>query len=121
MAWWIENLEIYEISLKLSYDSRKIYKTFNFEQRKIIWDQFIRAIDSIWANISEWYWRYHYLDSSKFYYNARWSLFESKHWINLLHKREFIKDDMFSDFFTRINVLWKKLNNFINSTKSQIS
>lgn len=51
-------------------------------------DQLIRVIDSHAANIAEGYGRYHYLDRIKFYYNARASLLESKHWLYLFLKRK---------------------------------
>lgn len=65
----------------------------NYENKKIIGSQFIRAIDSVGANIAEGYGRYHYLDRIKFYYNSRASLFESKHWVLLLKERKIINNE----------------------------
>ena len=111
------DLEIYRIALELSDKGWEIYvslpKPFQFD----IGSQFLRATDSIGANIAEGYGRYHYKDSMKFYYNARGSLWETKHWLLLLHKREFIDEKCFNDFLNEIELLGKKLNNFIGRLK----
>lgn len=115
----IDNLEIYKISLELSKYWWKLYKQRDFSIRKIIWDQFIRAIDSIGANISEWFGRFHYMDSVKFYYNARWSLFEAKYWVKLLHNRGFIAEENSIYLGKDLDTLWVKLNNFIKYIKEK--
>jgi four helix bundle protein len=67
-------LEIYQKALELSRISWEIYGQMSYENKKIIGSQFIRAIDSMGANIAEGYGRFHYLDRVKFYYNSRGSL-----------------------------------------------
>jgi len=116
----LENLEIYQIALLLSKKSREIFSSFDYMTKKVIWEQYIRSIDSVWANIAEWYWRFHYLDSVKFYYNARWSLFESKHWIKLMYDRKLVSENIYKSIREDLNTLWKKLNNFISSIKEKL-
>jgi four helix bundle protein len=112
-------LEIYRLALKLSHDTWKLYgvlpKRFQFS----IGDQTLRAIDSVGANIAEGYGRYHYRDSIKFYYNARGSLWEAKHWLYLLSKRDLIEEKLYGEMMNDINLLGKKLNNFIESIKKR--
>ena len=80
-------------------------------------DQFIRATDSVGANIAEGYFRFHYLDKIRFYYISRASLSEScDHWLELLHKREKAKEDEFLKMKNIQTKLAVKLNNFISST-----
>ena len=105
------DLELYKESLELSREGWKVYKLLNWQQRKIIGDQFITSIDSVGANIAEGYGRFHYKDRAKFYYNARGSLFEARHWVLLLYERS-ILDKIFFDYF--INQL-EKVNRIINS------
>ncbi len=112
-------LEIYKISLKLSDSVWKIYKNLPNNLKYSIGDQVLRSVDSIGANIAEGYGRYHYKDSVKFYYNARGSLWESKHWFYLLHKRELIDKNIFENMINDINTLGKKLNNFITTIRSK--
>src|SRR5436309_2805019 len=50
--------------------------------------QFVRAADSIGANIAESYGRYHWADKLNFLYYGRGSLYECKHWLGRgLHRR----------------------------------
>ena len=79
----------------------------------------MRAIDSIGANIAEGFGRYHYKDSIRFYYHSRGSLFESKHWLQLLFTRNLIDSNKYEDLKTKLDLLGVKLNNFINATKKQ--
>ncbi|MGH7900646.1 MAG: four helix bundle protein [Thermodesulfobacteriota bacterium] len=81
--------------------------------------QFIRVIDSIGANIAEGFGRHHYLDSVKFYYNARGSLWESKHWTELLYERGLIAEEAYKQLSEKLNTLGIKLNNFVSSIKSR--
>ncbi len=109
------NLEIYKISMKLSNEVCDIFNSLPKQLQFNIGDQILRAIDSIGANIAEGYERFHYKDSRKFYYNARGSLWEAKHWLYLLSKRELISNDKFEKNMDLLNILGKKLNAFINS------
>jgi len=110
------NLEIYQKALSLSENSWNIYTSLPKEIRFDMGSQFIRAIDSIGANIAEGYGRFHYKDKIKFYYNARGSLWESKHWLFLLHKRNFVDEKTFKQILNELNIAGKQLNGFIAST-----
>lgn len=87
------------------------------EYKKIIGDQFIRAIDSIGANIAEGFGRFHYLDKNKFNYNARGSLFESIHWVEVLVERNKITKEIGENIVSDLERLGIKLNNYITKTK----
>lgn len=110
-------LEIYQTSVKLSENAWGIYEKMNWQGKKIFGDQFIRVIDFIGANIAEGYGRFHYLDRIRFYYNARGSLFEAKHWILLLKERSKIHKKEFQYFLKKLNELHKQLNIFIKSCR----
>ena len=109
------NLMVYQSALELSEMAWAIYISLEREFRYDIGSQFIRAIDSIGANIAEGYGRFHYKDKMKFYYNARGSLWESKHWLLLLYKRDFVEKEAFDHFLAKLNLLGKQLNGFIAS------
>jgi four helix bundle protein len=113
----LRDLEVYQIARALSDDAWSIYDRLNWQDKKVIGNQFIRAVDSVGANIAEGFGRFHFLDRNKFNYNARGSLFESVHWLDLLMKRNKISEDEFRSFGTRIKDLGVKLNNYIQSTK----
>src|SRR3989344_6114714 len=84
----LDNLEVYQLAIQLSDISWNIYIKLDWQDKKTMGDQFIRSTDSVGAKIAEGYGRFHYLDKVKFYYNARGSLLESKHWLDLMKKRE---------------------------------
>lgn len=115
----LKQLKIYQISREISRIVWDIYKELKKEYRFLIGQQFLSAVDSIGANIAEGYGRYHYLDSVKFYYNARGSLWESKHWANLLIERELISRGTYKLLSEQLDVLGIKLNNFITTVKSK--
>jgi len=115
----LKDLEVYQLSRKLSEVAWKIFCRMNYEDKKHMGDQFLRSVDSIGANIAEGYGRYHYLDKVRFYYNARGSHFESFiHWIELMNERGKISKDEFNSINRTAQILLIKLNNFINATSN---
>jgi len=113
----LENLDVYKLSRELSRLGWRAYEKLEWQDKKIMGDQFIASIDSIGANIAEGYGRYHYLDKIKFYYNSRGSLSEScGHWLELLSERKKIDSDEFKHIKRLKEGLAVKLNNFINAT-----
>jgi four helix bundle protein len=115
----LNDLEVYKRSLELSHMAWEVYCKLPKQFQYNIGSQFVRSIDSIGANIAEGFGRYHYLDSIKFYYVARGSLFESKHWLQILNERNLVEDSVFIKSTKELNILGVKLNNFINAIKSQ--
>jgi four helix bundle protein len=113
----LKNLEVYQLSRKLSSIAWNIFCRMNFEDKKHIGDQFLRSVDSIGANIAEGYGRYHYLDKVRFYYNSRASHFEAfGHWLELMEERNKISEAEFNSISDTALTLQIKLNNFIATT-----
>ena len=112
-------LDIYKLSLSLSKEIWEAYTSLQTDLKYNIGNQVIRSIDSIGANIAEGYGRFHYKDSMKFYYNARGSLWESKHWVYLLFQRGLISKEQYEKMLGDLEVLGKKLNGFIKSMKEK--
>ena len=115
----LKDLEIYQISRKISAMAWKIYEKMHWQTKKTMGDQWITSIDSIGSNIAEGFGRYHYLDKNKFNYNARGSLLEAVHWTELLGERNKITIDQFKLFVSEFEKLYPKLNKYIKSTKEQ--
>jgi len=110
----LENLEVYLLARELSKKGWAIFSSLNWEQKKAMGFQFIESTDSVGANITEGYARFHFLDRIKFYYNARGSLSESADfWLELLHERNIISDQHYHEFKQIAEMLEPKLNNFI--------
>jgi four helix bundle protein len=113
----LKNLEVYKLARQLSKFGWEIYNTLDWQDKKIMGDQFITSTDSVGANIAEGYSRFHFLEKIKFYYISRASLTESfEHWIDLLLERGKINTDKCNEFTILAKELQVKLNNFINTT-----
>lgn len=116
----LEDLEVYKLAREIGRDAWVIYDNLNWQDKKIMGDQFIGAVDSVGANIAEGFGRFHYLDKNKFNYNARGSLLESAHWLAVFRERGKIDDSTLIRLDEKIARLHKKLNSLINSTKDQL-
>jgi len=116
----LKDLEVYKLSRELAKECWEIYEKYDWQIKKVIGDQFITAIDSVGANIAEGFGRYHFLDKNKFNYNARGSLFESIHWIELLLERKKITLEKGNALLEKLEILEVKLNNYISSNQNQV-
>ncbi|MEM6844564.1 MAG: four helix bundle protein [Bacteroidota bacterium] len=113
----LKDLEVYQRARQLSVMGWKIYDKLDWQNKKTMGDQFIRATDSVGANIAEGYGRFHYLDKIRFYYNSRGSLLEcATHWSELLFERNRISKDQHISYKKVADQLHVKLNNLIRST-----
>lgn len=116
----LEKLETYQLARQLSRVAWLVYSDLDWQEKKVIGDQFLTATDSCGANIAEGYGRYHYLDKVKFYYNARASLVESLHWSKLLVERKLVTDKALVDEYKKIYpTISLKLNSLIKTTLSK--
>lgn len=113
----LQDLNVYKLARMLSIKGWKLYNALEWQIKKIMGYQFISSTDSVGANIAEGYGRFHYLDKVKFYYNARGSLFESKHWIDLLAERKCITIKDREDFLDTFTEIKPSLNGLIGSIK----
>lgn len=114
-----EDLEIYKMALALAKD---IYsKTRDFPKAEVfgMTDQIRRSVASVGANIAEGFGRYHYKDKLLFMYNARGSLYETRHFIALAKEVGYLNEQFKLEVNNRIDTLSIKLNNFIGSIKKQ--
>ena len=115
----LEDLEIYKIAQKISDIAWDVYEEIPQEFKFKTGQQFLTAADSIGANISEGYGRYHYKDSLRFYYIARGSLIETDWWTSRLIKRNLIDNKHKEEMLALITTERIKLNKFIASTASK--
>jgi four helix bundle protein len=113
----LKNLEVYQLSRKLSSIAWKIFCQMSFEDKRHIGDPFLRSVDSVGAKIAEGYGRFYYLDKVRFYYNARGSHFEAfVHWLEVMSEREKISTEEFEYISGQASILLLTLNNFITVT-----
>ncbi len=111
----LEDLQVYQFSMDIGKRIWKIVEKWNFFSKDTIVKQLVRAIDSVAANLSEGFGRFHFKENKHFAYYAKGSLYETKTWLTKAHNRKLINDDEFQLFQNDVNSIGIKLNNYINS------
>jgi four helix bundle protein len=108
-----EDLDCFKLALDIVVNAHSFAKTLPPEEKYDMVTQMCRATKSITANIAEGYGRYHYLDSLKFYSNARGSLEETlAHLINA-RALGYADQKYFEEFYALIRQTEKALNGYM--------
>ena len=113
----LDDLRVYKISMEIGAEIWKLAHNWDDFSKNTIGKQLVRSADSIAANISEGFGRYHYRDSRMFYYYARGSLFETTTWLRKANQRDLVSDEGLATFEQSLKDLGVKLNNYITSIK----
>lgn len=111
----LEELQVYQLSMKLGEDVWQVVNKWEYFPKDTIGKQVVRSVDSVAANLSEGFGRYHYNESKHFGYYARGSLYESKTWLVKAFNRKLIIESEFNSFCQDIDTIGIKLNKYINS------
>lgn len=111
----LENLKIYHMAMDLGEKVWKMVAEWDYFKKDTIGKQMVRSADSIAANISEGYGRFHFKDSKNFNYYSRGSLYETKTWLTKSFNRGLIDERSYSEIIDDINTLGKMLNAYIKS------
>jgi len=111
----LEELNVYKMSMEIAERIWEIVLKWDYFQKDTMGKQLVRAADSIAANLSEGFGRYHYKENVNFSYYSRGSLFETKTWLTKAHNRNLITDESFETFNTEIDTIGIKLNNYIKT------
>ncbi len=111
----LDELQVYQLSMGIAEKIWTIVNKWDYFSKDTIGKQLVRAIDSVAANLSEGYGRFHYKENKNFCYYSRGSLFETKTWITKANNRKLINDEDFLLFQNEIKTIGIKLNNYIKS------
>lgn len=111
----VEELKVYSLSMEFGEKVWDIVEKWNYFVKDTVGKQLVKAADSIAANLSEGFGRYHYLENKNFSYYSRGSLYETKTWITKAHNRKLINDSNFLLLSNDIDCIGKMLNNYIKS------
>jgi four helix bundle protein len=111
----LEDLQVYQISMKLADEVHDLVIEWDNFHKFSTGTQLVDAADSVSANISEGYGRFHFKDHKNFLYFSRGSLSETKTWLTKASNRKLINEEKFADLIDRYNSLGVKLNNYINT------
>ena len=114
----LEQLKVYQLSRELGKLVWDAVLKWDYLAKKTIGDQWIRATDSISANIAEGYGRYFFNETIKFYYYARGSHFESQDWFLKARERKLFKNEEIEKFNELSTQIPKELNMLIKRTRT---
>jgi four helix bundle protein len=111
----LEELQVYKLSMEMAEKIWAIVIEWDYFPKDTVGKQLVRAADSVSANLSEGFGRYHFKENTNFSYYSRGSLYETKTWLTKAHNRDLISKEDFVIFLHQIDVIGVKLNNYINS------
>ncbi len=116
----LNDIESYRVSFHLSnYVWDVIVKWSSFSQRTV-GEQFVRAIDSISANIAEGFGRYGKKDKIKFYRYSQGSLNESLDWNQKSKVRKLVSKEEYDHIFIQLQKLPRAINALIAFTNQKL-
>jgi four helix bundle protein len=111
----LDELKVYQLAMDLGERAWSEVVGWDRFAQDTVGRQLARAADSIAANLSEGYGRYHYRENRNFSYYSRGSLFETRTWLTKAAKRGLISQDSFAAYDTDINLIGRMLNAYIKS------
>lgn len=109
----LDDLAVLKISEEISDTVWSVVKGWKQFERDTMGKQVVRSADSIGANISESFGRYHFSEKINFLYYARGSLFETKYWLNRALKRKQIAPEKHAFLSKQLNETGKQINRFV--------
>lgn len=116
----LNDIEAYKSALQLSnYVWEIIVKWSSFNQ-DTVGKQFVRAIDSVSANIAEGFGRYGKKDKINFYRYARASAMESLDWNEKSMRRKIIDEEVYRHILGELQKLPKSINTLIKVTDNNL-
>ena len=116
----VTDLEVYKISFDLSNQVWKLVLEWSPFAKDTIGKQFVRAVDSISANIAEGYGRHGRNDKIRFYFISSGSIKESLDWIRKAQIRNLVDEQQFNQIHSRLSQLPKLINHQIKYTRDHL-
>ena len=116
----IDGLDAYKTSFELSNYVWNIIIRWSYFEKDTVGKQFVRAIDSISANIAEGFGRFSKKDKIRFYHYSLGSVLECKDWNDKCHERSIISQEEYNYNKTRLNKLPKEINQLIQYTNQKL-
>jgi four helix bundle protein len=111
----LSELRVYNRSMEVGEIVWSIVNKWDYFAKDTVGKQLVRSIDSVAANLSEGFGRYHYKENKHFCYYSRGSLYESKTWITKAHSRNLIDQTTFDELNREMEDISVKLNNYIST------
>lgn len=116
----LNDLNAYKISFHLSNIIWNIVITWDYLARDTVGRQFIRAVDSVSANIAEGFGRRGKKDKIKFYHYSIGSIKESLDWNEKAKIRKIITQEQYDLIFKDLVRLPREVNHLIRFTGDKL-
>jgi len=113
------DMDAYKIAYNLSNYVWGFVVKWDYFAKDTVGKQFVRAIDSISANIAEGFGRYHKKDKIVFYRYSYGSITESLDWNEKARKRKLISEAEYNFIINELKRLPKEINQLINYTNEK--
>ena len=115
----LEDLEIYQLAMEIGDEIWFSVIDWDNLAKYSLGQQIIRSADSIAANISEGFGRYHFKDRKNFMFYARGSQSETKTWLAKAKNRNIVSQNFYKTEIQKLEKLGVKLNNYIKVLEKQ--
>ena len=117
----LNDIDAYKTAFNLSNYVWEIVIHWNYFAKNTVGEQFVRATDSISANIAEGFGRYSKKDKIKFFRYSNGSLKESFDWNQKAKVRKLLSDEEYDHIFQELNKLPKGINQLIQFTNQKLT
>ena len=117
----LNDVQPYKTALKLSNYVWEIVIRWDYFAKDTVGKQFVKAVDSISANIAEGFGRYFKKDKINFYRYSNGSVKESFDWNEKAKVRNLINKDEYQHIFSELQKLPKEINQLIKITNNKLA
>ena len=117
----IQDIGAYKIAFSVSNYIWDIVISWKYFERNTVGSQFVRAIDSISANIAEGFGRYNKKEKIHFYRISFGSLKEAIDWTEKSKQRKLLTEDSFNYIMEELSKLHKEINFLIRYTNEKLA
>jgi four helix bundle protein len=116
----LNDISAYKRAFHLSNYVWDAVVNWDYFAKDTVGKQFVRAVDSVSANIAEGFGRYYKKDKVLFYRYSYGSLNESKDWNQKAKVRKLITEGQYDYIFTELEKLPKELHQLIKFTNEKL-
>lgn len=116
----IQKLSAYNKSFDFSNEVWDTVIKWNFFAKDTVGKQFVKAADSVSANIAEGFGRFSKKDKVRFYRISLGSLEETGDWVRKAHRRELITSEINTKFTDAINDIRLEIFHLIKFTNEKL-
>ncbi len=111
----LDELEVYGMAMDIGERVWNLVKGWDYFAKDTIGKQFVKAADSMAANLSEGYGRFFFKENKQFGYYARGSLYEATTWLEKAHRRKLAADVEYAALRKDLESLAVRINNYLRS------